>query len=128
MNISICLRILNEEVLPRGWESSVILRNKANAYLCTISPSNKYMTCLFGDVVACFAIHSVFQGEYICSFIGLATNPYEWGGYHRTVWYEEYGFLKVLFWDIDANALTTKRIYFDRALYYAQKERLNCPG
>lgn len=86
------------------------------------------MTCLFGDVVACFGIHSVFQGEYLCSFFGLVANPYEWGGYHRTVWYEEYGFLKVLFWDIDANSLTTKRIYFDRALYCAQKERLNGPS
>jgi len=115
-NRIIHLKILNEDALPNTWEGTVILQSKKMAYLCTTSPSEKYMTCQFKDVVACFSIHSVFCEDYTCSFVGLATNPYEWGGYHETLWYEEYGFLKVVFWDIVTNSVTTKRIYFDKAL------------
>lgn len=125
MNKTVRLRIQNEDALPGSWERNVILRNKDMARLLSVSPSNKYMTCQFKDVVACFSIHAAGEEEYTCSFVGLAANPYEWGGYHETLWYEEYGFLKVLFWEIITNDSTTSRIYFDKALYYAQKERLN---
>ena len=124
-NRIIHLKILNEDALPNTWEGAVILHSKERAFLCTTSPSQKYMTCQFRDVVACFSIHSVLDEKYNCSFVGLATNPYEWGGYHETRWYEEYGFLKVVFEDIVAFSFTTKRIYFDKALYYLQKERMN---
>ena len=83
------------------------------------------MTCLIGDSVACFALHSRQGDICTCSYVGMAGNPLVWGLYRRTLWYEDYGFVKAVFWDTDTGTDTAARIYFDRERYLAKRERLH---